>query len=96
MNQNKRTRLLLEIRYPEPAKKPELGNPYEEGKILENSPEEEFQRPMLIQTYSEKQLRTIKRRGISKGTNRYTMNKEKRWNSRQQIMGRKSNSGRRW
>lgn len=47
---------------PEPAKKPELVNPYEEGKILLNAPDEEIELPAMRPIYSEKQLRTIKRK----------------------------------
>ena len=49
-------------RQPESAKKPEVEIPYEEGKILPNAPEEEFELPMLRASYSEKQLRQMKRR----------------------------------
>jgi len=47
---------------PKPAKKSEVEIPYEEGKILPNSPEEEIELPMLRAAYSNKQLRRIKRR----------------------------------
>ena len=47
---------------PEPAKKSEVRIPYEEGKILPNSPEEEIELPALRAPYSSRQLRSIKRR----------------------------------
>ena len=59
---------------PKPAKKSEVEIPYEEGKILPNSPEEEIELPMLRAAYSEKQLRSMKRR----------KNKEKFSNKKQQ------------
>jgi hypothetical protein len=47
---------------PEPAKKSEVRIPYEEGKILPNSPEEEIELPPFRVPYSFRQLRSIKRR----------------------------------
>jgi len=57
---------------PKPAKKPEVEIPYEEGKILPNSPEEEIELPMLRASYTEKQLQKMKRR-----SNKLKFNKKK-------------------
>ncbi len=47
---------------PEPAKKPVIEIPYEEGKILPNAPEEDVELPAMRPIYTERQLRTIKRK----------------------------------
>ena len=54
---------------PDPAKKSEVRNPYEEGKILPNSPEEDIELPPLRVPYSSRQLRSIKRRQNKKKFN---------------------------
>ena len=61
MKTNYRTRLLLEVRQPEPAKKPDWRNPYEEGKNLPGSVEEDVGVYALYPQYSPKQLRTIRK-----------------------------------
>ena len=47
---------------PEPVKKSEVENPYEEGKILLNGPDEEIELPSMRPIYTKKQLKTIKRK----------------------------------
>ena len=61
MSQNYRTRLLLETLLPEREKKSDVGFPYEEGKHLPNSIEEDVGSFSLHPTYSKKQLRKIHR-----------------------------------
>ena len=61
MDSNVRTRLLLETLLPEQAKKSDVGFPYEEGKHLPNSIEEDVGSFSLHPTYSKKQLRRIHR-----------------------------------
>jgi len=47
---------------PNPTKKPEVENPYEEGKILLNAPDEEIELPSMRPIYTRKQLKRIKRK----------------------------------
>ena len=61
MKTNYRTRLLLEVRQPEPAKNPDCRNPYEEGENLPASIEEDVGVYALYPQYSPKQLRTIRK-----------------------------------
>ena len=44
---------------PEPVKKSEVENPYEEGKILLNGPDEEIELPSMRPIYTKKQLKKI-------------------------------------
>ena len=62
MKSNYRTRLLLEVSQPKAAKKSDWRNPYEEGKNLPRSVEEDIGVYLLDPQYSPKQLRTIRRR----------------------------------
>ena len=50
------------VRQPESVKKSEVENPYEEGKILPNAPEEEIELPSMRPIYTRKQLKRIKRK----------------------------------
>ena len=61
MKTNYRTRLLLEVSQPKTAKKSDWRNPYEEGKNLPGSVEEDVGVYALYPQYSPKQLRTIRK-----------------------------------
>ena len=61
MKTNYRTRLLLEVSQPKAAKKSDWRNPYEEGKNLPGSIEEDVTAESLCPEYNEKQIRTQKR-----------------------------------
>ena len=61
MKTNYRTRILLDVSQPEAAKKSDWRNPYEEGKNLPGSIEEDVTAESLCPEYNEKQIRTQKR-----------------------------------
>ena len=61
MKTNYRTRLLLEVSQPKAAKKSDWRNPYEEGKNLPGSIEEDVTAESLCPEYNEKQIRTQRR-----------------------------------
>ena len=61
MKSNYRTRLLLEVSQPKAAKKSDWRNPYEEGKNLPGSIEEDVVAESLYPEYNEKQIRRKRR-----------------------------------
>ena len=61
MTKTHRTSLLLETRQPEPAKKSDWRNPYEEGKNLPSSIEEDVRAESLCPEYNEEQMTRISR-----------------------------------
>ena len=90
MKTNYRTRLLLEVRQPEPAKKPDWRNPYEEGKNLPGSIEEDVRVKALRPAYTPKQIRTIQKR--QRESNRYatTSKHANKWQKRESRNSRRT------
>ena len=83
MKTNYRTRLLLEVSQPKAAKKSDWRNPYEEGKNLPGSVEEDVGVYALYPQYSPKQLRTIRKRERKSNRHVTTSKHTNKWQKRE-------------
>ena len=89
METNYRTRLLLEVGQPKAAKKSDWRNPYQEGKNLPGSIEEDIGVYHLDPQYSPRQLRTIRRRQRESSRNIVRPNHTERSKKRESRQSRR-------